>query len=244
MTPGEVGGQRRAGALVVAEHQHPHPLGQVAVLGGDDLDDALRSSTRPRQHPVDRAAAAPDAPLGPLVADGRQRAPYRLDDLPRPRDSPVLVRRPVSQSSTSSTQSSAVGAEPVLLVHPGAAGQPDHADVVQPQHGAAHVRLVLDQREPRRPAGHEPGVQPLQERHRAECRVGELGDQLREPLRLLVQPVVLARRRGGQPGQLDERREVARPGRPPGSRRGRAAHRTARRPAAPGRPSAPRAGSR
>ena len=56
---------------------------------------------------------------------------------------------------------------------------------------------------------HEPGVEPLQERHRAERRGGELGDQLLEPRRLLLQPVGLLRGRGGEPGELDVRRQVA-----------------------------------
>ena len=206
--PGEVRGQRRSGALVVAEDQHPHPLGEVEVLVGADLDDGGGLRRRAGQHPVDRAATAADAALGPLVADRRQRAAYRLDDLlvlgqpglGEPAGQPVVDQQhPVVRGRRRA----------VLLLHPGAARQPDHPDVVQPQHRAAHVRLLLDQREPRRPAGHEPRVQPLQERHRAERRVGELGDQLPEPLGLLLQPVVLARRRGGQPGQLDERRQVA-----------------------------------
>ena len=206
--PGEVRGQGRSGALVVAEDQHPHPLGEVEVLVGADLDDGGGLRRRAGQHPVDRAAAAADAALGPLVADRRQRAAYRLHDLlvlgqpglGEPAGQPVVDQQhPVVRGRRRA----------VLLLHPGAARQPDHPDVVQPQHRAAHVRLLLDQREPRRPAGHEPRVQPLQERHRAERRVGELGDQLPEPLGLLLQPVVLARRRGGQPGQLDERRQVA-----------------------------------
>ena len=168
---------------------------EVEVLVGADLDDGGGLRRRPGQHPVDRAAAAADAALGPLVADRRQRAAYRLHDLlvlgqpglGEPAGQPVVDQQhPVVRGRCRA----------VLLLHPGAARQPDHPDVVQPQHGPAHVRLLLDQREPRRPAGHEPRVEPLQERHRAERRVGELGDQLPEPLGLLLQPVVLARASG------------------------------------------------
>ena len=205
---GQVGGQGRTGALVVAEDQHPQPLAEVAVLGADDGHDRGGLGLGPGEHPVDRAAAAPDPALGPLVAHRRQRAAYGLDDL-------LVLGRPglgeVTLQPVLDEQAPVVGGRlgPVLLGHPGARRQPEQASVVQAEHGAAHLRLLLHQVEPRDGRGHEPGVEPLQERHRPEARRGQLGDQLLEPARLLLQPVVLLRRRCREPGELDVRRQVA-----------------------------------
>ena len=111
---GQVGGQGGAGPLVVAEHQHPHPVAEVEVLGAHDGHDGGGLGLAPGQHPVDRAAAAPDPALGPLVADRRQRAAYRLDDLPRPRGLPGLgeaaAQPVVDQQAPSRRRSAACGA--------------------------------------------------------------------------------------------------------------------------------------
>ena len=74
----------------------------------------------PGQDPVDRAAAAADPALGPLVADRRQRPAYRLDDLlvlGHPGLGEVPVQPVVDE------QAPVVGGRrgAVLLAHPGAA---------------------------------------------------------------------------------------------------------------------------
>ncbi len=51
---GEVGGQRGGGVLVVAEHEHPHPLAEVEVLGVDDLHHGVSLGLAAGEHPVDR----------------------------------------------------------------------------------------------------------------------------------------------------------------------------------------------
>ena len=184
------------------------PVAEVAVLGADDRHDRGGLGLGPGEHPVDRAAAAPDPALGPLVAHRRQRAAYRLDDLL------VLGLAGLGEvplQPVLDEQAPVVGGRlgAVLLGHPGAGRQPEQARVVQPEHGAADLGLLLEQVEPRDGRGHEPGVEPLQERHRPERRSGQLGDQLLEPAGLLLEPVVLLRRRGGEPGELDVRRQVA-----------------------------------
>ena len=80
--------------------------------------------------------------------------------------------------------------------------------MVQPEDGPAELGLLLHQVEPRHLGRDEPRVQPLEERHRPEAWRGELGGQLLEPGRLLLQPVALLRGRRREPGQLDVRRQV------------------------------------
>ena len=157
-------------------------VAEVEVLGGHDGHRGGGLRARPRQHPVDRRAAAPDAPLGPDVA----RPPAaRVVRRPRPASSPgspVRARRRASQSPTSSTQSSAVGSRRCSSVGTAPVGQAEQPRVVHPQGGAAQLRLAA---RPARSTGasadQEPRVEPAQERRRAEGRVGELLDQLAEP---------------------------------------------------------------
>ena len=81
ITPVRSAGRVAPAPLVVAEHQHPQAVAEVAVLGPDDRHDRVGLGLGPGQHPVDGAAAAADPALGPLVAHRRQRPAYRLDDL-------------------------------------------------------------------------------------------------------------------------------------------------------------------
>ena len=54
----EVGGQRRGGALVVAEHEHAEPVAEVALLGQHDVGQRDRLGLAAREHPVDGTAAS------------------------------------------------------------------------------------------------------------------------------------------------------------------------------------------
>ena len=179
---------------MVAEHQHPQPAAEVRVLGRHDLAerDGLRLAAC--EHPVDGAAAAADASGGELVADRREHRPDPLHH------GVVAARRTQQTDPALDQQHPVVGRRvvPVPLLEPGALGQCEQAGVHHPQHRVLEGGVV---------ARGVP-VQPGEEAGGAVRRVAQRRGQLEEALALRGQPVVLAGRRGGQPGELRERRQV------------------------------------
>lgn len=99
----------------------------------------------------------------------------------------------------------------VLLAQTGAARQGEQAGVVHAERGVAQLGLALGERRPRGGGGNgldEAGGEPGVEADRAEAGGGEQRGELGEPERLRGEPVLLGRRRRGQPDELVEGREV------------------------------------
>ena len=137
------------------------------------------------------------------------------------------------QSPTSSTQSSAVGScrcSSVGTARSGRASRPAWCIRRAAPHSAGSRRTSSRPRRLRRP---EARVEPRQERHRAEGRVGELGDQLAEAGRL-GRPASRTRPRWARSARPARRTAPGRPrGPPPGSRSRRRPRRRAPRRAPP-----------
>jgi hypothetical protein len=208
--PVQVHRKDRRDVLVVAQHQHPQPLAEVATLDRDDLCQRVGLRLAAGEHPVDRGAATPDPGPCPAVPDRRQRPADRVHHVLVGRVAGALqvTARPVVDQGHPVLRARRLS---MLLEQPGTVGQTHETGVMQAKRCVAQLRLVRGEAVPRDRAlrgTDEPAVDPLQEADRPEPRVREPVHELGEPFRLARDVVVLPGAGGGQPGHLGERSEV------------------------------------
>ena len=190
----EVGGQRRRGGEV---RQDEHPRVRVLPDGvGDDLRGGGRLRGAAAQHPVDERDPGLDPRLGQAVAHPWQQ----VADPPRERALLRLGGRQCLQPEVGYRQP--VRERDVLTVpleHVRVLGHVEVTGEREPDDGVADLG---------REVAEVPHLDPGQQRH-VGVDARQFRDQLRGPHRPGVEPLVLARRRAGEPGEFRERCQVA-----------------------------------